>query len=455
MNDTRPGAAAPQDFRSAVLAAAEEEVARVRRRCSRLALAVIGGVAALQFVLCAMFHAEYMRWLGGHGSYQGVYAGLSFALMNLCAYGAYLAILRRLVDRRGPSLDAVPVQWVGDGVYFVDGQPRFKAALDAMGRLLGTVPQLTALLGNHLMNINAATERAAVGIMGGLVDLEGEATRLLTTLDHGNARAATIHGDAQTLLEQSQRNLGEMATYRQQRENYIAEDTAAIRSVVEQVAELRPLTELIRDVTRQTNLLALNAAIEAARAGESGRGFAVVADEVRKLSQQIEQAAVRIEQSVSQVSRTVDSKLVAMVANERMEEEMRWLEALVESVTQLSSNFDVAVNELHGLSGGTHAAVHSIRRAVVDVLGHAQFQDITRQQIEQVKRGLELCGERISVAADKVTDPSVVPEDVPALDDVFDTLRDGYTMQAQREAHRAATGEAPTREPERGAIELF
>jgi methyl-accepting chemotaxis protein len=321
---------------------------------------------------------------------------------------------------------------------------------------IASVPFLTELLVAQLSQTNSTTEAAALAIMQRLSEVEAEAAGLLLVQASGKERATALYESSQTLIEESRKNLEDMETYRAQREQKVRQEGAAIQNVVARVAELKSFTSAIREVTRMTNLLALNAAIEAARAGPAGRGFAVVAGEVRNLSKQIETAALGIEQSITQVSETVNNMSVAMREQHRDEDEARWLSSLASTMGSLSEHFQSAVGELDGLTEKTHGAVSSIRDAVIVVLEHAQFQDTTRQQIEHAQNGLAMCGQRMTDVEQGLTGDWKEPLDIQSLDEVLETLRSSYTMQSQHLTHQAVVGGAPTAvAQERPAIELF
>jgi methyl-accepting chemotaxis protein len=322
--------------------------------------------------------------------------------------------------------------------------------------LLGAGQRLGELLRGHLAQTNATTESAALGLLDRLNAVQAEAAQLADALQAGRASATLRSDEAQVLIGECREQLAQLALYRERRAAHSEDESTAIRRVMTQVQALIPLTTLIRDVSMQTNLVALNAAIEAARAGEAGRVFAVVAGEVRKLSRRIADAAELVEQNISQVSDTVDLQLAALINTHRSDEESLWLSNLAGAMERLSADFEATLGELDSVSANTLGVVGAIRAVIPDVLDHAQFQDITRQQIEQVQFGLTLYGDRVAQTVQALDGDWQRPLDIPSLEADVQALSSSYTMASQHATHRAVTGQAAAaHEAERPAIELF
>jgi urea transport system substrate-binding protein len=88
-------------------------------------------------------------------------------------------------------------------------------------------------------------------------------------------------------------------------ENLVALGSAAISAsgqtaqiLTDAASRIKSIVTEIGSFNAQTKILALNATIEAARAGVAGKGFSMVAAEVRNLSEQIGDAAARIDRDI-------------------------------------------------------------------------------------------------------------------------------------------------------------
>jgi len=160
-----------------------------------------------------------------------------------------------------------------------------------------------------------------------------------------------------------------------------------IDEMVMQINAIFVLLEDVKTIADQTNLLALNAAIEAARAGDAGRGFAVVADEVRKLSLHSNQLTEQIRRKAEQTKLTVDEvkDIVGDTAHKDMQE-------ATDSKARVDNMMEGLANMNHSISsrlGDVSEIIRDIDYNVSNAIRSLQFEDITRQLVEQVQNHLD------------------------------------------------------------------
>ncbi len=322
--------------------------------------------------------------------------------------------------------------------------------------VLQSVPRLTELLKAHLNEVTSLTEDSALSIIARLTDVLKASSGFNSSLGESKQRADNVHMNATQQIATSRNMATEMNSYKLRREVQMQGDTAAIHEVLTLIRELKPLTDLIRGIASKTKILSLNALIEAAGAGATGRSFAVVAAEMKGLSCQCETASARVDEGIRQVAERVTSNLAGLTDAVRIATEMNWLSTLSAGTGKITLEFEIALTELNKLSSDSLSAVRSISHSITDVLEQAQFQDISRQQIEQVQEGLTMYAERMVSISTLLTGAETIDTALPPLDDTFRIIKSNYTMNSQRAVHESVLSTNPVEKADnRPSIELF
>ncbi|HEY6895913.1 MAG TPA: methyl-accepting chemotaxis protein [Rhodocyclaceae bacterium] len=328
-------------------------------------------------------------------------------------------------------------------------------AASEVGRELEQFDKFNNVVGGQLNTIVSETEAAAYNVVTQLQAMDAVVTDLTSYVNTTTEQSEDLLRAAEERIEHNRGLIQNLNAYIDQRINDAESDHLRVTQVVEEARSLTSLVELIKHIAGQTNLLALNAAIEAARAGEAGRGFAVVADEVRKLSGESEKAVQQINQGIDQVASSIETQFRDKLAHSNIDAERATLENFAQQLTHLGESYKEVTEHEAQVLAHFMTSSQQLGTMFMEALASIQFQDVTRQQVEQVLSAMErLAGHMATLARrlNNVDDPNF--QFVP-LSEHLDQIYSSYVMSSQRSSHNSALHQSAAAEKTGPKVELF
>ena len=303
---------------------------------------------------------------------------------------------------------------------------------------LGELPALTRLLNQQLHAITEETERSAYAIMERLQAIDGVINELMATVTSSAEDAEVMIQSGEKSIDSNVGLIENLNRYIQERHIESDTDRESISIVVQQAKSLSSLVDMVKNISSQTNLLALNAAIEAARAGEVGRGFAVVADEVRKLSGETDHAVSKIQEGISSVAKAIEEQFRNKLENSSIQQQKEVLENFSRHLDSMGSNYHRLMKRDEETLAHLSNTSQKLSSMFMDVLASIQFQDVTRQQIEQVQKALTRLDTHIAQMVGMMRSKDF--SNAASIKEHIDQIYEGYVMEKQRDVHASAMG---------------
>lgn len=326
---------------------------------------------------------------------------------------------------------------------------------ETAGALMG-FGRLTSLLTGQIDGAIEQTSEVALEMVGRLQRLDERVGALCTSIQRAGQETSSAVAEGQDALCANSHLAAQLRETIATRSRDGADDQSTYMQIARQAEEFDATLEAIMSIARQTRLLALNAAVEAGRAGAAGRGFAVLASEIRELADAAAGAAdtvrTRLEGLRQITSRRMKQRL-------DIEEESKILAALESRASRAEREF----GELSGRQASTmataQAAASCVAEEVLSLMACAQFQDIVRQRLESVQKGLNVIGVETRGLGQSLA-PASVTANPPAASRTearaLSALQSGYVMASQHQTHARFTSpsgaQAAIKAP---AIELF
>jgi|GEM_PF-6106570 len=412
-----------------------------------------------QWVWAAVLFCVFMR-IAGHffqfvifakffprNNLDPLYAEMFGYAFNLVT-GVLLAlimyrIMARTVQRRNLSID-------GGDLTCVRSNCR---GIGAIRDKFTVLPQILQLLAAQSVDINQVTETAAQEIIENINTIDSAVQELSANVKKLLDVSADVRATGNKTVTSVASSLRSMSDYIEASNEEAQMHAQQINAVIKEAAALAKLTDLVKTIASQTNLLAINAAVEAARAGKHGSGFAVVSEEVRELSTHSEKAAIKIEEGINNLISSIERNMATIVDDKATKERADKLDAFAEDVASISALYQKVDSLNNRIITSMEKDSEAISAAVMNALSGVQFQDITRQRLEQIQDGLFTVSTYVKSTLQDVKSPEAL-EAIDNLD--INEFKSRYRMYSQRKIHGEITGDDTQPEAEDlPDIELF
>ena len=141
---------------------------------------------------------------------------------------------------------------------------------------------------------------------------------------------------------------------------------------------------------------------------------------------------------IDQVAASIESQFADKLKHSNIEAERSALKTFAAQLTNLGESYSEVTRHEQQVIASVHESSATLTSMFMDALASIQFQDVTRQQVEQVNSALDRLGSHAKMLADRLErfdDPNLK---ITPLTQHLDEIYGSYVMSSQRKSHDQA-----------------
>ncbi|MGM0877223.1 MAG: methyl-accepting chemotaxis protein [Bacillota bacterium] len=198
-------------------------------------------------------------------------------------------------------------------------------------------------------------------------------------------KVSTITETTKKLSSQSIETIKKLTEKNQEMGANIGQVDTTMDALNKEIAQIKGIVKMIKNVSEETNLLSLNASIEAARAGVAGRGFAVVAEEIRKLADQTKSSSMRIETVIasilSQTKKSVELVKTTIMLFKEQTNSIRHTQDAFENILNGTNAIISEIDYVEASIGKINTNKEKVETAINEMVEVAEISSATTQEV--------------------------------------------------------------------------